>query len=350
MPLDSYLTLGRSGLRISPLTLGTMTFGETWGWGASPEVSTEILARYLDLGGNSVDTANIYTGGDSETIIGDFFAGKPALRDRTVIGTKFFGNLHRGDPNGGGAGRKSILRQLDESLTRLRMDHVDIYWIHNWDQGTPIEETLRTLDDLVSAGKIRYVGISDFPAWQAAQAQAIAHFRGWTPAIALQLEYSLIERTVEGELTPMAQACDLAIMPWSPLRRGLLTGKHTRENATGEPGRPVPTEREWRIIDTLIAVADEAGATPAATALAWVQAQPGVASTLIGARSVSQFEANIAALDVKLTDKQIAVLNEVSRPALNFPAENNRELSPMLQFAGATVDGRATSTLPWMSA
>jgi aryl-alcohol dehydrogenase-like predicted oxidoreductase len=348
MSLDSYLTLGRSGLRISPLTLGTMTFGEDWGWGTSPDESAQILAHYLDLGGNSIDTANIYTNGHSEKIIGDYFASRPELRDRVVIGTKFFGNLHAGNPNGGGAGRKAIVQQLEASLRRLQTDYVDIYWIHNWDEGTPVSETLRTLDDLVSAGKIRYVGISDFPAWKAAEAQTIADFRGWAPAAAMQLEYSLIERTVEGELMPMAQAWGMGVMPWSPLRRGLLSGKYTRANASGtrSDGAPGPNEREFRIIDVLNDVAAEAGVTPAAAALAWVQSRPGVSSTIVGARNAHQFDANIAALDVTLADKQLAALDEASTPTLNFPFENNRALAGMLQFAGATVDGRPSIAAP----
>jgi aryl-alcohol dehydrogenase-like predicted oxidoreductase len=185
--LDSYITLGRSGLRVSPLTLGTMTFGEDSGWGATPETSEAILTEYLDRGGNVIDTANIYTNGHSEKIVGDFLAARPGLRDRIVLSTKFFATLYPGDPNGGGGGRKALIAQLEESLRRLRTDYVDVYWLHNWDRRAPIDETLRALDDLVAAGKVRYVGLSDLPAWVAAQAQTIAHFRGWTPITALPL-------------------------------------------------------------------------------------------------------------------------------------------------------------------
>ena len=350
MSLDSYITLGRSGLRVSPLTLGTMTFGEDAGWGSTPEDSATILAAYLDRGGNHIDTANIYTNGHSEKIIGDYFAGRNAERDRVVIGTKFFCNLHPGDPNGGGSGRKAILRQLDESLRRLQMDYVDIYWVHNWDQAAPIEETLRTLDDLVASGKVRYVGVSDLPAWKAAEAQTIAHFRGWAPAIAMQVEYSLIERTVEGELIPMAQACGLGVMPWSPLRRGLLSGRYERgdANTTRSDGAAGPDEREYRIIDVLSEVAAEVGASVAASAIAWVQGRPGVSSTLIGARHMKQLQSNIEALDVTLSAEQVARLDGISTPSLNFPAANNRDFAPMLQFAGATVDGRSNGVLPYL--
>ncbi|GIH17744.1 aldo/keto reductase [Rugosimonospora africana] len=355
MSLDSYVSLGHSGLRVSPLTLGAMTFGEDHGWGTSVEESEAIIAEYLDRGGNFIDTANIYTNGHSEKIIGDWFAARPGLRDRVVIGTKFFANLFEGDPNGGGAGRKSIVAALENSLRRLRTDYVDVYWLHNWDRTVPIEETMRTLDDLATAGKIRYVGLSDVPAWKAAQAQVTARFRGWTRAVGLQVEYSLLERTSEGELIPMAQELGLGVMPWSPLKSGLLSGKYSRSRTgsvdtlrtglVGEPG-----EKDYDVIDVLERVAEEAETTPAAVALAWVRQRPGVTSTLVGARRLEQFRANLASLEVHLTDAQIAALNEVSVPALNFPAENNHTLAPSLAFAGATVDGVRTSVLPLLKA
>jgi hypothetical protein len=170
MPLDSYVSLGRSGLKVSPFCLGAMNFGEDGGMGCSVEEAQQILRTYLDRGGNFIDTANFYTNGHSEKILGDFFAQRPGLRDRVVLATKFFGNLHLGDPNGGGAGRKAILGQLEDSLRRLRTDYIDLYWLHNYDWSTPVEETLRTLDDLVTAGRIRYVGFSDTPAWFMAKA------------------------------------------------------------------------------------------------------------------------------------------------------------------------------------
>ena len=359
MTLDHYVTLGRSGLRVSPFTLGTMTFGQEGGSGSSPAVSVDILARYLDLGGNSVDTANIYANGHAEKIIGDYLADRTALRDRVVLGTKFFGNLHVGDPNGGGCGRKAVLSQLEASLRRLRTDYVDVYWIHNWDTATPIEETLRTLDDLVSAGKIRYVGISDFPAWKAAEAQLVAGFRGWVPAVALQLEYSLIERTVEAELIPMANAFDLAVMGWSPLRRGMLSGRWRPDHrvaggsSSGAPvpgGEGEPTAREWTIIETLHDVAGSVGATPAATALAWVHSRSGVSSTIIGARTMTQLAADLEALDVTLSAQQVSALDSASAPSLGFPHENNRRYAATSQYAGATVDGHEHAVSPGLLA
>lgn len=341
--LDSYITLGRSGLRVSPLSLGTMAFGEDNGWGASPETSEAILTEYLDRGGNVVDTANIYTNGHAEKIVGDFFAARPGLRERMVLSTKFFANLHPGDPNGGGAGRKALISQLDESLRRLRTDYVDLYWLHGWDRRAPIEETLRTLDDLVAAGKIRYVGFSNVPAWVAAQSQTIACFRGWAPVTALQIEYSLLERTSEGELLPMASALGLGVLPWSPLRGGRLSGKYVRGGAPVDSPRAGlvagPTERDWTVIEAVARVAAEIGVGSAEVALAWVRGRPAVTSTLIGVRTLEQLRANLASLEVNLTPAQLAALDEPSTPSLDFPAAITAGPGPVLGFGGATVDG-----------
>lgn len=350
MALDSYVTLGRSGLRVSPLCLGTMTFGEDWGWGSSVAESEALLSRYLDRGGNFIDTANAYTRGHSEVIIGDFFAKTPGRRDRAVIATKFLSNLYPGDPNGGGAGRKSMVAACEQSLRRLKTDYIDLYWMHCWDRHTPIEETMRGLDDLVRAGKVRYVGLSDTPAWKVAQAQTQALFRGWAPLIALQIEYSLIERTVEGELVPMALELGLGITPWSPLRGGVLSGKYTRENAgtqkadRGERVTSFLTERSYVIIDELVRISRELSSSPAAVALAWVQAQPGVASTIIGARRLDQLDQNLAAAALTLTPAHIAALRAVSEPVLNFPAGMLKFVS-MFSQGGLTVNGDTAP--PW---
>jgi aryl-alcohol dehydrogenase-like predicted oxidoreductase len=353
MSLNSFITLGRSGLRVSPFCLGSMTFGEDLGWGASVADSETMIAAYLERGGNFIDTANIYTNGHSEKIIGDFFAQK-GNRDRVVIGTKFYCSLFEGDPNGGGAGRKALIRQCEASLRRLQTDYIDIYWLHNWDRTAPIEETLRGLDDLVGSGKVRYIGFSDLPAWKVSEAQAIAHFRGWAPIIAVQLEYSLLERTAEGELFPMAQQMGIGIMPWSPLKHGFLTGKFRRDNTgsvdTKRAAMGVPGEKDYVVIDVLSVVADEVGATPAAVALAWVRSRPGVASTLIGARRPDQLQANLAALDLILTDTQIAKLNEASKPALNFPAYINTHVAPLFGFPGTTIDGQTVPASSMLAA
>ena len=351
MSLQHYVSLGKSGLRVSPLCLGAMTFGEEWGWGATPEVSLRILDLYMDRGGNFIDTANGYTKGHSETIIGGRLSRHSAKRDRMVIATKFFTNMYAGDPNGGGASRKAIVESCDQSLRRLQTDYIDLYWMHAWDRFTPIEETMRALDDLVSAGKVRYVGFSDTPAWKVTQAQVTALLRGWTPLIALQLEYSLIERTIEGELIPAALELGLGVTPWSPLKSGVLSGKYTRENAAqSNPGRGARVvnnlnEQTFHILDVLGSVAREVGSTHARVALSWVQARASVASTIIGARTPEQLEDNLGALDVKLTAAQAAALEEVSRPKLNFPFDFVRNVGTF-GYNGATINGETFLTNP----
>jgi aryl-alcohol dehydrogenase-like predicted oxidoreductase len=354
MSLDSYITLGRSGLKVSPFCLGTMTFGEDLGWGASPEDSEAMIAEYLDRGGNFIDTANAYTNGHAEKIIGNFFAKSDARRDRAVIGTKFFCSLFEGDPNGGGAGRKALMQQVEASLRRLQTDYIDVYWLHNWDRTTPIEETLRGLEDLVTSGKVRYIGFSDLPAWKVAEAQTIVHFRGCSPVIALQLEYSLLERTVEGELIPMAQSMGIGVMPWSPLKNGFLSGKYTRDGGgVIDSGRSAmfgqPSEADYIVIDALRAVSAEVGASPAAVALAWVHGRPGVASIVIGARRMDQLTANLAALDVTLTADQIATLDAVSKPVLGFPS-GLAQISQMFGFPGTRIDGMQMPPSPMLAA
>ena len=351
MPLDHYLTLGRSGLRVSPMCLGTMTFGDDWGWGSSVTESEAILAHYMDRGGNFIDTANAYTRGHSEVIIGDALARTPGRRDRVVLATKFLSNLYPGDPNGGGAGRKSLQAACEQSLRRLKTDYIDLYWMHCWDALTPIEETMRALDDLVRAGKVRYIGFSDTPAWKVAQAQTMALFRGWTPLIALQIEYSLIERTVEGELMPMARELGLGVTPWSPLRGGALSGKYTRENAgtvTADRGARVTdflNERTYRIVDELQRIGAEVGASPASVALAWVQGRAGVASTIIGARRLDQLEQNLAGLDTVLSADHVKALDAVSEPVLNFPAGMLKFIG-MFSQGGLTVNGQTAMVWP----
>ena len=350
MSLDHYVTLGRSGLRVSPFCLGAMTFGEDWGWGSRVGEAEAILTRFLEQGGNFVDTANAYTKGHSEKILGDYVRQRSLRRDELVIATKFFANLFPPDPNAGGANRKSVMAACDESLRRLQTDYIDLYWMHLWDQFTPIDETLRALDDLVTSGKVRYIGFSDTPAWKVAQAQVIAGFRGWVPLVALQIEYSLLERTVEGELVPMARELGLGVTPWSPLRGGVLTGKYTRQNMKDvEPGRGERvksyfTEQTFVILDALERIAADLNTTPAAVALAWVQGRPGVDSTIIGARTLDQLEANLAGLMVQLDEAQVGVLDEASTPTHSFPTPF-LEMAPTVMHAGATVNGVPSE--PW---
>ncbi|CCK31859.1 aryl-alcohol dehydrogenase (NADP+) [Streptomyces davaonensis JCM 4913] len=351
MPLDHYVTLGRSGLRVSPFALGAMTFGDDPGAaGCGVEESERILATYLDRGGNFIDTANFYTNGHSEKILGDWFAARPGRRQHVVLASKFFGNLYPGDPNGGGAGRASIIAQLHETLRRLRTDYLDVYWLHNWDRHTPVEETLRTLDDLVRAGKIRYIGFSNTPAWLTAQAQTTALLKGWTPLIALQVEYSLLARTVEGELAPLALDQGIALVPWSPLKNGFLSGKYRRGTEVTDSARTAfvggPSEREYEVIDTVAAVADELGTSSAAVSLAWLRARAGTVVPIIGARRVEHLESNLAGLEVRLSPEHLEALEKVSAPELDYPAPMHGSLRAMLQFAGATVDGEASMVYP----
>jgi aryl-alcohol dehydrogenase-like predicted oxidoreductase len=351
MSLTDYVTLGRSGLRVSPFCLGTMTFGEDWGWGSTPAESAAILGRFLGRGGNFIDTANVYTKGHSEAIIGEAIGSNRARRDRIVIATKFFGNLYPGDPNGGGAGRKSIVAACEQSLRRLKTDYIDLYWMHAWDHHTPIDETMRALDDLVRSGRVRYIGFSDTPAWKVVEAQMLARQHGATPVTAIQISYSLVERTVEGDLIPMALEFGLGVTPWSPLAGGLLSGKYTRETPkTADRGDRVTsnmTERNFAIIDELVRIAKELNTNPSAVALAWVQSRPGVTSTIIGARRLDQFEQNLAALDVKLGASHVAALNAVSTPALNFPAAF-LQFAPSFMHAGSTVNGEPSQLPPMM--
>jgi aryl-alcohol dehydrogenase-like predicted oxidoreductase len=327
MPLNHYVTLGRSGLRVGPFCLGAMTFGEDLGWGSSVTDSNRIMDRYIERGGNFIDSANSYTRGHSEKIIGDHIGRDSRKRERLVLATKFFANLHLGDPNGGGANCKTIHAQLHESLRRLQTDYVDLYWMHAWDRFTPIDETMRVLDDLVSAGKVRYIGCSDTPAWKVVQAHVAAQLRGWTRLAALQIEYSLLQRTVEGELMPMAQELGLGVTPWSPLARGALTGKYKRDGkGKHKPERTfgmseLNEDRTYDVVEAVEGIAKELGTTTARVALAWVKDRPGVASTIIGARTMAQLDDNLDALDVRLPPEAVTRLDAVSKPTLNFPAE-----------------------------
>jgi len=343
MPLDQYVTLGRSGLRVSPLCLGAMTFGEDLGWGSSVEESQQIMDRYVEAGGNFIDTANFYTKSHSEKIIGDHVGRYPAKRDRLVIATKFSGNLYPGDPNGGGSGRKSIVSACENSLRRLQTDYIDLYWLHNWDVHTPIEETMAALDDLVRAGKVRYLGVSDTPAWKIAQANVLAQFRGWSAFVGLQIEYSLLERTVEQELVPMAVELGLGITPWSPLKSGALSGKYTRRNAGQAKGErqfmdTFLNERTYAVVDELEAIARVRESTPARVALAWVRERPGVTSTIIGARRAEQLEDNIGSLDVALTAEERGRLDALTQPTFGFP-QNMQPMFAAIHNGGTTING-----------
>ena len=351
MQLDQYVTLGRSGLRVSPLCLGAMTFGMQRGWGATVEVSERIISRYLDHNGNFVDTANSYNLGHSEKIIGDFIAKDGSKRDRIVIGSKFGTNLYDGDPNGGGANRKSIIAACEQSLRRLRTDYIDLYWMHWWDKFTPIDETMAAMDSLVASGKVRYIGFSNTPAWKIAQAQVSANFLKQAPLIALQVEYSLLERCVEDEIIPVAEEFGLGVTPYSPLGGGILSGKYTRENLAepkegrGEVMKSRVDEHALNILDSLGKIAANNNTTVARAALAWLRSRPAVSSILVGARTVEQLDENLASVSVTLPEEDIATLNDLTHPQFNYP---NRILPVARQFGygGLTINNESYPVSP----
>ena len=311
----NFKLLGRSGLRVSELALGTMTFGSDWGWGADAAESERIFARYAAAGGNFVDTANNYTDGTSEDLVGRFTA---AERDRWVIATKYTLSIDPQDPNAGGNHRKSLVRSLDQSLHRLRTEYVDLLWLHMHDATTPIEEAVRALDDQVRLGKVLYVGISDSPAWVTAQANTLADLRGWSPFVALQIPYSVANRQAERELLPMAAALGLALVPWGVLGHGVLSGKPAGQLRW--PDDPI-SDKTVALIEALREIAAARDATPAQVAIAWLlgrRERPPIVP-LIAARSESQITENVGAVDLSLADGERARLDAVGAPELGFP-------------------------------
>ncbi len=318
-----YRLLGKSGLRVSELCLGTMTFGEEWGWGSSKDESRRILDAYLEAGGNFIDTANIYTNGASETLLGEFLEGR---RDSVVLATKYTNAMPGKDANAGGNQRKNMMRSVEASLKRLRTDYIDLYWLHIWDRITPLEEVMRGFDDLVRQGKILYAGVSDMAAWAAARANTMAELRGWSPFVGLQIEYSLIERTVERELLPMAKELGMGVTAWSPLAGGLLTGKYQKGNA--KDGRYASemmksfftaTERTERIAAEVVAASERIDRSPAQVALAWLRSRPTAIIPIIGARRIDQLKDNMSCLDVKLDAQTLERLDSASKIELGFP-------------------------------
>ncbi len=329
--LDRYRSLGRSGLCVSPLCLGTMTFGTDWGWGSDETESRRVFERYAELGGNFIDTANGYTGGTSEKFVGKFLEGR---RDRFVVATKYTFSTRPGDPNAGGNQRKNLMQSLDASLKRLNTDYIDLYWVHAWDGRTPIDEVMRALDDAVRQGKILYVGASDFPAWKVAEANTLARLRGWTPFIGLQIEYSLVQRTPERDLVPMAVELGLGVTPWSPLAGGVLSGKYTSKDLASNSSASSPgagsrkdvaqimgmlDARSLSIAEAVKQVARDARATPSQVALYWLARRPGVTSVILGARTLAHLEDNLGCTSIELSSEQLERLNRASAIELGFP-------------------------------
>lgn len=319
-----YKLLGNSGLRVSELCLGAMTFGTDWGWGADKDTSRQIYEAFREAGGNFIDTANFYTGGTSEKFLGEFIASE---RDRVVLATKYSSSMDDDNPNASGNSRKNMMQSVEASLKRLGTDYIDLYWIHIWDFMTPIEEVMRGLDDLVRQGKVLYIGISDTPAWIVSSAQMLTELRGWSQFVGLQIEYSLVERTVEREFLPMARALDLGVLAWSPLGEGILTGKYSQENrektAEGESNRHDLmdlrrlNDRSLAIANVVQEIAKEIEREPAQIALNWIR-QQGVIP-LLGARKLSHLKNNLGCLEFQLNEEQMKRLNEVSQIDMGFP-------------------------------
>jgi len=318
-----YRLFGNSGLRVSEISLGTMTFGEDWGWGSSKDEARKIYDAYRAAGGNFIDTANLYTNGTSETLVGEFMRDH---RQSMVLATKYTNAGPGDDANAAGNHRKSMVQALEASLRRLKTDYIDLYWLHIWDQLTPVEEVMRAFDDLIRQGKVLYIGVSDAPAWWIAQANTLAELRGWTQFIGLQIEYSLIERTVERELIPMAKAFKLGLVAWSPLAGGLLSGKyHVGGGKDGrfsnEMGKAFlrSGERVDRIVAALQKVSQQVGRSSAQVALAWLRHRDIPVIPIIGARRMSQLQDNLASLELTLTREQVTTLDEASAIEMGFP-------------------------------
>lgn len=319
-----YTLLGNSGLRVSEAALGTMTFGDEWGWGSPKAEAQKVYETYCEAGGNFIDTANFYTNGTSEKFMGEFIKGH---REGVVLATKYSLAAPGNDPNAAGNHRKSMMQALEASLKRLQTDYIDLYWVHMWDGITPVEEVMRGLDDIVRQGKVLYVGISDAPAWWIAQANTLAELRGWTQFIGLQIEYSLIERTVERELVPMAKALNLGVVAWSPLSGGVLTGKYHGEGKTegarmtneGTKDFRPEEQRAVPVISAVKSVSEQTGRSMAQIALAWLRHRTVPVIPIIGARKVSQLQDNLASLDVELSAEQLKSLDRASRIEVGFP-------------------------------
>jgi aryl-alcohol dehydrogenase-like predicted oxidoreductase len=317
-----------------------MTFGDEWGWGSPKAEAQKVYETYREAGGNFIDTANFYTGGTSEKFVGEFIKGH---RDSVVLATKYSNAAPGNDPNAAGNHRKSMMQALEASLKRLQTDYIDLYWVHIWDGITPVEEVMRGLDDLVRQGKVLYVGISDAPAWWIAQANTLAELRGWTQFTGLQIEYSLMERTVERELIPVSKALNLGVLAWSPLARGVLTGKY-HGDSKADGGRMtndgmkefLPEEQHAaRIVSAVKSVSEQAGRSMAQVALAWLRHQSVPVIPIIGARKVSQLQDNLASLDLVLSAEQLEALDGASQIELEFPQGiYEREMVRAIRYGG----------------
>jgi aryl-alcohol dehydrogenase-like predicted oxidoreductase len=340
-----YRLLGPTGLRVSEIVLGAMTFGHPGGLGPDAAESRRIFDAYVAAGGNAIDTAINYSAGHSEAIVGDLVA---ADRERFVVATKYTVTRDASDPNASGNHRKNLVHSLELSLRRLQTDYVDLYWVHIWDPNTPIDETMRALDDVVRSGKALYVGISDAPAWVIARGQTLAEWHGWSPFVALQLPYSLVQREIERELLPVADAFGLSVVAWSPLAGGILSGKYGGADApTGTRHAAADiSERDLSIAREVQAVASELGASPSQVAIAWTMARSDAILPIVGARNLTQFRDNLGALDIELGPEVLERLDAASAVPLGFPHDFMAETSGWLYGeAGARVRPRPPSAL-----
>jgi aryl-alcohol dehydrogenase-like predicted oxidoreductase len=333
----NYKLLGRSGLKVSELCLGTMGFGTEAGWGADKQTSFAIMDAFTKAGGNFVDTANVYKLGTSEKIIGEYVHNHD--RDYFVLATKYALKDNLTNPNASGNNRKNMMRSVEESLSRLKTDFIDVLYLHIWDDTTPMDEVLRGMDDLIRQGKINYAAISDTPAWQVAKGNTLAELMGWSQFIALQVEYSLIQRTSERELIPMAKHFGMTVTPWAPLGGGVLSGKYLR----GEQGRIKPESRRLddssiEITKAVVAIADELGVSASHVALQWVMSQGFSSIPIVGATKVSQLEENLKTIDVSLTKEHLQKLDEVSKIDLGFPGEFFKEEGVKMNSFGGFYD------------
>jgi len=331
-----YKLLGKSGLRVSEICLGTMTFGNDWGWGSSEDESRAIFETFAEQGGNFIDTANFYTKGTSEKYVGKFVKDE---RGKWVVATKYSLNTsENGEVNSFGNHRKNMVQAVEASLKRLNTDYIDLLWLHAWDFTTSVEEVMRSFDDLVRAGKVLYIGVSDTPAWIISQANTLSDLRGWTEFVGLQIEYSLRERTVERDLIPMAEAFGIGVTAWSPLAGGVLTGKHNKGNATGsrmEANKAEIKENDLRIAEEVVKIADEIGKPPSQVAIKWGR-QKNKVMPMIGSRKIEQVRENLACLEWTLDDEQMKRLNEISAVELGFPhGFLNTEMVQNFAFGGA---------------
>jgi aryl-alcohol dehydrogenase-like predicted oxidoreductase len=351
LQLDDYRLLGRSGVRVSPLCLGTMTFGvEPGAWGCTDPEAAQLVDLYIDKGGNFIDTANFYGQlGQSEVLLGQAVKGR---RDRLVISTKYSLTTSPGDPNASGNHRKNMVRSVEDSLERMKTDYIDLYYLHMWDFRTPADEILRAFDDLVRAGKILYIGLSDTPAWQASRMQAIAELRGWSQFCALQISYSLTERTVEREMIPMAAEMGMGVCPWSPLGGGVLAGKYSKADLVPPDMNNLASrkainaitgrlsERNLAIAEVVGEIAQKLGKTSAQIAIAWTLVNPAVTSPVLGVRTVAQLKDNLGALEVELSADHLARLNAVSEVPRVFPLDILKSPAEGMMFGNVKVRQR----------